>query len=172
VEISLLTAKCTLVPSNFFAESSAREALSEVAVLKENETVSSVGIPWYGAELVYCDSSDDSVSKTITDDSAGSVTTRPESYFILRDLPKCRDYNKILASFRDGMLYLGIAQGGSLLLSNVFHAPDFTTAEYFIFLAMKSLQLNPEVSTICFRHALDQEQEMSLYRYFKAVETL
>lgn len=172
MEISLLTAKCTLVPSNFFAESSAREALSEVAVLKEGDTVASVGIPWYGAELVYCDSADESVSKTITDDSAVAVTTRPELYYILRDLPQCKDYNKILASYNDGLLFLGIAQGGSLLLSNIYRAPDFTTAEYFIFLAMKSLQLNPEVSTICFRHPLEQEQEMSLYRYFKAVETV
>ena len=37
---------------------------------------------------------------------------------------------------------------------------------------MKKLQLNPEVSTISFRTPLDAEQEMSLYRYFKAVEQL
>lgn len=70
----------------------------------------------------------------------------------------------------DGRLYLVIAQGRSLLLCNSFQAPDFTTAEYFIFMAMKKLQLNPEVSTICFRTELQEEQEMSLYRYFKNVE--
>ena len=80
------------------------------------------------------------------------------------------DYNKILASYMDGVLYLVIAQGRSLLLCNSFQAPDFTTAQYFIFLAMKNLQLNPEVSTICFRTPLSEEDEMSLYRYFKNVE--
>ena len=35
---------------------------------------------------------------------------------------------------------------------------------------MKSLQLNPEVSTVCTRMPLSAEQEISLYRYFKAVE--
>ena len=53
-----------------------------------------------------------------------------------------------------------------------YQAPDFTTAKYFIFLALKKLQLNPEVSTICFRTPLDEDQEMSLYRYFKSVEQL
>ena len=65
-----------------------------------------------------------------------------------------------------------MAQGGSLLLANVFDAPDFTTAEYYIFLAMKQLQLNPEVSTICMRSLIGPEEEMSLYRYFKSVEQI
>ena len=37
---------------------------------------------------------------------------------------------------------------------------------------MKKLQLNPEVSGIVFRTPLTQEMEMSLYRYFKAVEVI
>ena len=72
----------------------------------------------------------------------------------------------------DGYLYLTIAQGKSLLLCNSFQAPDFTSAEYFIFMVLKKLQLNPEVSTICFRTPLTEDQEMSLYRYFKSVEQL
>ena len=58
------------------------------------------------------------------------------------------------------------------MLANIFKAPDFTTAEYFIFNAMKKLQLNPEVSTICFRTPISPEEEISLYRYFKAVERI
>mgnify|MGYP002520486400 CR=1 FL=1 len=93
-------------------------------------------------------------------------------YYILKELPKLSDYNRILASYMDGILYLAIAQGKSLFLCNTYKAPDFTTAEYFIFLAMRKLQLNPEVSTICFRTPLDEEEEMSLYRYFKNVEQI
>ena len=72
----------------------------------------------------------------------------------------------------DGYLYLAIAQGKTLLLCNSYEAPDFTTAQYFIFLAMKKLQLNMEVSTICFRTPLNEDEEMSLYRYFKNVEQI
>ena len=63
----------------------------------------------------------------------------PELYFMLKQLPVLADYNKILASYMDGHLYLTVAQGKSLLLCNSFQAPDFTTAEYFIFLALKKL---------------------------------
>ena len=82
------------------------------------------------------------------------------------------EYNKIVAAFADGWLYLLIAQGRTLLLCNCFRSPDFTTAEYFIFLAMKRLQLNPEVSSITFITPLQEEEEMSLYRYFRGVEVM
>ena len=64
------------------------------------------------------------------------------------------------------------SQGRNLLLANVFRAVDFTTAEYFLFMAVRKLQMNPEVSTVYFRTPLREDEEMSLYRYFKSVERL
>ena len=176
VEISLLTPKFALVPNNFFDPSTARQSLSESVPLRDGDAVENVAIPAYGAVLVYSNSLDESlsraISQTVYTTSGDSVRVFPEMYYILRDLGSCPDYNKIMASYVDGYLHLAIAQGKSLLLCNSYQAVDFTTAEYFIFLAMKKLQLNPELSTICFRTPLSQEQEMSLYRYFKAVEVL
>ena len=63
-------------------------------------------------------------------------------------------------------------KGKTLLLCNTYHAPDFTTAEYFLFMAMKKLQLNIEMSSVYFRTPLTEEQELSLYRYFMNVEHL
>ena len=100
------------------------------------------------------------------------TTPLPEIYYMLKSLSDLEEYNKIVASYVDGVLYLVIAQGRTLLLCNTYKAPDFTTAEYFIFLAMKKLQLNPEMSTITFRTPLDEEEEMSLYRYFKNVDII
>ena len=151
---SLKGVKCTLVPDRFFNEDEAADLLSEVQFLEDDDQVSHVNIPEYGAELVY----------------AGDGL--PELYFILKLLPSCPEYNKIVASHKDGYLHLAIAQGGSLQIANSYRAQDFTTALYFLFLAMKTLQLNPEVSTIVWRTALTPEDEMTLYRYFKAVEQL
>ena len=110
------------------------------------------------------------VSETVLERDGNKSLPLPEMYFMLRSVLDLQDYNKILASYMDGILYLVIAQGRSLMLCNSFQAPDFTTAQYFIFLALKNLQLNPEVSTICFRTPMSEEDEMSLYRYFKNVE--
>ena len=112
------------------------------------------------------------LSETVLHVDGTKARPLPEIYYMLKQLNEIPDYNKIMVSYKDDTLCLVIAQGKSLLFCNTFKAPDFTTAEYFIFLAMKKLQLNPEVSTIFFRTPLDQEQELSLYRYFKNVEQI
>jgi len=150
----------TLVPSHFFNPATARQALAEVADMKEEDQVGHLDIPQYDAVLVYA----------IDGDSA--VVDPPEIYQLLTRLPECPEYNKVLCSWHDGRLLLTIAQGKSLLLANGFTAPDFTTAEYYIFLALNTLQLNPEISTICWLSDLGPVEEMSLYRYFKSVVRL
>lgn len=150
--------KSTLVPSNFYNENCAGEYLAQVFVMEPGEPVRSLFLPEYGAWLVWA--------------QEGEGDRMPEMYDILTALPKLPDYNKILCIWEKGYLYLAIAQGRSLLLSNRYDASDFATAQYYIFLAMKSLQLNPEISTICIRGEITREDELSLYRYFKAVEAL
>ena len=149
------TPKVALVPSAFFDPASAREALSRTVKLDKDDKVEYISLPEYSAELVYSLSSD-----------------LPELYYLLKKLPEIKEYNKIAASYGDGVLSLAIAQGENLLLANTFQAADFTTAEYFLFMAVRKLQLNPEVSTIHFISSLSGEEEMSLYRYFKTVETV
>ncbi len=176
VEIALMTPKCALVPSQFFNPEAARSALSDVVRLGESDSVDFAPVPEFGAVLVYSNSIGESlsraISQTVLTASGDSARILPEMYYILRSLTQCPEYNKIVASYMDGYLHLAIAQGKSLMLCNVFEATDFTTAEYFLFLAMKKLQLNPEISSITFRTPLSGEQEMSLYRYFRAVEQI
>ena len=150
------TQKVALVPSAFFDAASAREILSRTVLLDEDDKIEYISLPEFSAELVY----------------SLSVHETPELYNVLKSLEGISEYNKIVASYGDGLLELAIAQGGNLLFANVFEAADFTTAEYFIFTAVKKLQLNPEVSTIHFLTPLSGDEEMSLYRYFKSVEQL
>ena len=176
VEISLLTPKIALVPESFFDPSSARSALEQVVSLKDGDVVEYVQLPRLGSVLVYSNTIGESLSRVLANmvlpSSGEPVKVLPEMYFLLRELEGLTEYNKIVASWADGWLHLVIAQGKSLCLANTFQAPDFTTAEYFIFLALKKLQLNPEVSTVCFRTPLTPDAEMSLYRYFKSVSRL
>lgn len=176
VELSVFTPKFTLVPSGFHSPEKLEQQLSEVVEIEAGDDVSYVDVPEFAAVLVYSNSIGETLSKviseTVADVNGLKCLPLPEIYYMLRQLPSLTDYNRILASYMDGYLYLTIAQGRNLMLCNVFQAPDFTTAQYFIFLAMKKLQLNTEVSTICFRTPLDEDEEMSLYRYFKNVEQI
>ena len=176
MDIALLTPKVALVPEPFFNPEEARAALEEVVALSQGDIVEYVQVPSLASVLVYSNSIGESLSKvlanTVLPTSGQPVKVLPEMYYLLKELDGLSEYNKIVASWADGFLHLVIAQGKSLSLANTFEAPDFTTAEYFLFLAMKRLQLNPEVSTVCFRTPLTPEAEMSLYRYFKSVSRL
>ena len=176
VQISVFTPLCTLVPENFYQPQNARDLLADMVSLPDAVQVDSVSVPEFNAVLLYSNSIGGTLHKVVAESvlnlDGSKASPLPEMYYILKTLPSLEEYNKIVASYMDGMLYLAIAQGKTLMLCNVYPASDFTTAQYFIFLAMKKLQLNPEMSTICFRTPLDHEQQMSLYRYFKSVENL
>ena len=174
VDLAVFTPKFSLVPVQFYSPEIAHELLSEVVSLKDGEYVESVEVPEYGAVLVYSNNIGETltrvISETVLCTDGNKSAPRPVIYYMLKALKDVSEYNKILAAYMDGVLYVVLAQGGTLLLCNSFKAPDFVTAQYFIFLALKKLQLNPEMSTISFMTSLDYEQEMSLYRYFRSVE--
>ena len=174
VEIAVFTPKATLVPENFYSIESASRLLSYVVAMKDGERVDSIPVPEYGAVLLYSNNIGETltrvVSETVARTDGSKASPLPVMYYMLKALGTLHDYNKIVAAYMDGILYLTLAQGSTLLLCNSYKAPDFTTAQYFIFLAMKKLQLNPEMSSITFMTQLDYDQEMSLYRYFRSVE--
>jgi hypothetical protein len=174
VDLAVYTPKFSLVPQQFFSPEVAEGLLSDVVSLNDGEIVDSIPVPEYNACLVYSNDIGETLtrvlSETVLCTDGSKARPLPVMYHMLKSLPGLADYNKILAAYMDGVLYLALAQGATLLLCNSFKAPDFTTAQYFIFLALKRLQLNPEMSTITFMTSLDYEQEMSLYRYFRSVE--
>ena len=176
VDVSVFTPKCALVPRQFHHPGESRQLLSGVSPVTESDYVEYVDVPQFASVLVFSNSIGESLSRVISDmvlkTDGGKARPLPELYHMLMALEQIQDYNKIMASYKDGYLYLVIAQGRTLLLCNAFQAQDFTTAEYFIFHAMKKLQLNVEMSTIHFRTSLTEDEEISLYRYFKNVEQL
>ncbi|MBQ3978479.1 MAG: DUF3822 family protein, partial [Bacteroidales bacterium] len=144
-------------------------------LLDKDDKVEYISLPEFSAQLVYSLSDNPVMDPALHSDAKDLDEPKdrlPELYNVLKAVFGISEHNKIVASYGDGVLSLAIAQGENLLLANVFQAADFTTAEYFLFMAVRKLQLNPEVSTVHFLTALSDEEEMSLYRYFKSVEQL
>jgi len=134
--------------------------LVDVADVDEADQIRFIEVPCYDAVMLYACRSYEPQEAV------------PELYNMLLCTEKITEYNKIVLSYRDGRLFLVIAGGHNLLLCNSFDAVDFTTAEYYLFVAMKKFQLNPEVSTLYCRTPLTSEQELILYRYFHSVERI
>lgn len=128
--------------------------MSEVVPLEEGEPLSFAPIPFHNAVLVY------------------TGTSRPVVYDMIMSLCKIGLYNKIMASVSDGWLYVTVARGDSLDFCNCFKVADFVTAEYYILMVLKKLQVNPEISTIYFMSPLEEEQTVALLSYFRNAEVL
>ncbi|MFA5325690.1 MAG: DUF3822 family protein [Bacteroidales bacterium] len=150
--------KYTLIPTSLFKEEQQYKLLSELVQLDENDTVKHIALPDYEAVLVYAVSS-----------SFGYI---PVVYDLLTTLNKIHEHNKILVSFRDGYVHIVMAEGNKLLLCNSFPASDITTAEYFIFYAIKEFQINPEMTTIYFFEEIVDEIRDELFKYFQGVESI
>lgn len=146
--------KITIIPEHFYEPGREREILGDICTLESRENVRVVPVPDFGAVMLYVPQGD----------------ALPELYYLLQKVTICPDYNKILCNYSDSTLSLVVAQGRNLLLANTFQAIDFTTAEYFIFNALKTLQINPEMSTIRWNSHITQEEQLSLYRYFESVD--
>ena len=173
IELSTINRKFTLVPTSYFDEADAQQLLCAAVTLDgedevewaENEAVGAVEI-WAKEKGRLLPVIRGMLEK------GGEVEIHPELHCLLRDALRVDTYNKIAVSYAEGVLCLVIFQGRNLMLCNSFEAMDFTTAQYYIFQALKKFQINPEASTLYFRTALSAEEEMGLYNYVKAVKAL
>ena len=177
--ISYRTHRCTLIPAGLMPDTGnadkdevLRNLLAEYDRPEENEKVECTRITPADAVLVYAMPGEGSPLRAILSSLPSDCRPFPEMYWMLEELYGLPCHNRVIASYRDSLLSLAIAEDGKLLLCNSFNAQDFTTAMYFIFSALKQFQINPEVTTIYFRENLGHDQEMLLYRYFSGVEIL
>ncbi len=171
--ISAFIPRYTLVPAAWFDETRAQEYLDAAFSPVEGSELRWNALPAeLGAVEIWSP-----VKTRLTHILSGMLAVGeeailPEFHYLLTEGYHVSSYNKIIASYAEGRLYLVIFQGKNLMLCNSFEAPDFTTAQYYIFMALKNLQLNPEASTIYFRTPLTAEEELSLYHYFQDVKKL
>lgn len=188
--LSFRTNECVLVPNAILKETLRREnaaegknekpweqerilrgILSEYVPIDDNRKTECIEVPAFDASIIYA-IPDNPVLKAVSGALARECRPLPEIYLILEELHALKCHNRVIASYRDSLLSLAIAEEDRLLLCNSFQAADFTTALYFIFSALKQYSLNPEVTTINFMTPLDDEKQMLLYRYFSGVEAI
>ena len=150
--------KYTLVPEGFFSPAEAHRILSEAVRLAETDKVNYQELPQFKAVLVY--------ALTLGEEALPPIAS------LLERAAYIGEHNKVAACFDGGALHLVIVTGNKLLLANSYPASDPVTAEYFLFAAMKQLQINPQVTTVYLAEPASPEMMDDIVRYCKGVETL
>lgn len=124
------TEKYTLIPDEYYSGQDAAELLSALHDT-ETSTIYSVKMPAHRAVMVYAL-------------PYGEKDAYPSVCRMLMLLPTLNTPHKLLVRYISGIVHVALADKDRLLLLNSYPAPDFTTALYHIFLAMREAIFEPD----------------------------
>lgn len=161
------TEKYTLIPKKYFKEDSLKDELSKLYTLDELDELYSVELPYFDAVLAYV--IPNSITSPVYLAQKGSKFY-PVSYPLINQLHSIEDHNRLIVYFKKGSVHVIAAQGDQLLLCNTYPAKDFNTAIYFIFLAVKEVMFNPELTTLNLFGSVSFKDYRSISRYFKEIK--
>jgi hypothetical protein len=94
----------------------------------------------------------------------------PSIYPPLIYLPTYYDYNKIYFNYSKGQLHIIVYEGIRLVYCNSFPADYFNTALYFLFLALKQTQFNPEQTAVFLSGIIGSTDVLQLSQYFSKIK--
>jgi len=124
------TEKYTLIPDDYYSGQDADELLSALHDTRDS-LIYSVRLPAHNAVMVYAL-------------PYGEKESYPSVCRMLKLLPELSSPHKLLVRYVSGVVHVVLADKDRLLLLNSYPAPDFTTAMYHIFLAMREAMFEPD----------------------------
>jgi len=145
--------KYTIVPAPLFSEECARELLSRLTDINNQDEVKFIELPSHEAVLIY-------------------INTLPKIYEVIKALDGLKDHNRVIFHYEKDVVDIAVAMDNKLLAANSYKAVDFTTALYYIFALVNNQQINPEVTTIYSLGEIKYEEAEILFKYFKDVEQI
>ena len=149
----------TLVPAEVYNPEVAREALAGQFLLDRDVEVQAVALGKEGAMVVYPSNAE----------TEGAV---PFAVKLMEEAYSVQEYNKVVFHYNaeKRLSHTIIYIGDELKLANSFKADSFESALYFLFLAIKGLQMNPRQCTVRVCCGITKEQEGIFSRFFKGFQ--
>ena len=159
----------TLVPESIFVPEKAAAILQSIHAIHDLDEVYYHPLPQFDAICIY------SVPNSIT---APMLKNQSATRFYSIAIPLIQMTTSLYGStralffYRDQYLYLTLMKEEQLLLCNAYHAPEFTTALYFLFFALHQWQLNSETIRLYIGGQIPKENRQLLHNYFPWVSIL
>ncbi len=160
-----LTEKFTLIPDMFFSRRHSEEVIRESHILDEGEIVKDCQIKSFHAHIVYA------IPERIISEVESGAPVYPLIVYLIDLLNSIQEYNKVIFYYSRGrsIAQVIICKGDRLQLVNSYSAPNFESAAYFLFLALKQTIVNPlqtKLSVCCYLHP---DEKQTLETYFQQV---
>lgn len=176
-----ITSKYSLIPQILSNKYNYTEAFRKMFDISPDESIGTISFPEHQATMIYA------LPDSLRCDSGEQVPEEEQDRIyplickLLETAQNIQKYNKVVFSFCPSVrgenenpekpaLHIVIQEGDNLLLANSYPAAHFNTALYFLFLAIKRVQFNPEQTCIRVCGSLSGEEKETLEKYFQGVE--
>ncbi len=157
----------TLIPKELFDNNTFTNVLSDMFELDNNNlNIKYVFIEQFNAYMVYA------IDKTICNKMTVDKELYPLALYFIDNVKNINGYNKVILNIdkKNNITHIVIAQDKELKLINTYSTGNFKDALYYLFLALKNLQINAALTNICIYNIIDDKKADILNNYFNKIE--
>ncbi len=160
------TSYFTLVPESLFSPQSKSSYLKNLFNIESGMIAKSVRLAGTAAFMVYA------CPNLFEEWQQNDKNIYPLALYFYNRLMEIENHNKVIMSIdrRHKITHIAAAVGSNLKLINTYNTGDFNSALYYLFLALKELQLNPAVTHIRLYNTIDSSKMALLKNYFNTIE--
>lgn len=161
------TYKYALIPKHLYKVGEDLQQLGKLHRLDDLEEIDLIELPGKNIIILFAVNST-FINLLKTKQTEFSIY--PSIYPPLLSLPSFYDYNKVYINYTKGQIHIIIYEGTSLIYCNSFPAAYFNTALYFLFLALRQTQFNPEQTTVFVSGSINETDILQLSKYFSKIK--
>ena len=164
----ILSEHFTLIPAEYYSPQQGEAALKGQFALQGNHIFGRYDFEQANAVVAYA------IPQENSGNEGGGQEENPVPLVakLLELTNEIAHYNKVIFHYssKKNISHIVIAAGNELKLANSFKADSFESALYFLFLAIKGLQMNPRQCTVRVCCGITKEQEEIFSRFFKGFQ--
>jgi len=163
------TPKFVLVPRQLYKKGEELQYLTKLHTLDDLDEIDIVELATEEIIIIFA------VNSTLLNmirDAQPSFRIFPAIYPVLAHSTDFAEINKIFFKYNKGEASIIAYEDKRLAFCNNFPAHHFNTALYYLFLALKQVQFNPEQTTIFASGAIPESEIMNITKYFSKVKYL
>ncbi|MFA6335086.1 MAG: DUF3822 family protein [Bacteroidales bacterium] len=167
VNIIYDTCKYTLIPKQLYKP---EEALHHLSKLYKLDELDEIDIAEVTNEQIVILFATNSTFLNFIKEAQPEFKIFPSIYPMISQISNFKDYNKICIHYQKGQVHIVASEGPRLVFCNSFPAMQFNTALYFLFLTLKQVQFNPELTTVFVSGNLKDFEITDISKYFSKVK--
>ncbi len=167
VSVIYNTEKFTAIPARLYKKGDELKVLGKIHKLDELDEINTIKVLKENMVVLYAVNS---TFINLIKHYHPNFNLFPAIFLNLTYLPLFEEYNKLSFNYLKGVATIVGAEGDKIVYCNSFPAHHFNSALYFLFLALKEVQFNPETTTVYINGNVRDLEIYDMAKYFARVK--